>query len=231
MHVLLEDDKVQLAADGSGFRLTLKYPSFDDKTITSILSALDLVESNVGDMSPILTTTGVGKYYHLGLDLAFFRKLAPENAARFINQSYAGLIRRLLTLPCVTVAAINGHCYAAGLAFACAHDYRFSTSAENKKLYLCMNEIDMHVPVPRVMYRLVAGVLADHQAEREVLAFGKKMLIEESFNLIDANKPLEPKHGAVLALIRAERMAPVLKVIEQDWNLTESPFRFVRARL
>lgn len=47
--------------------------------------------------------------------------------------------RRLLTFPIPTIAAINGHAFAAAFAVAMGHDYRVMNGNRG---FLCMNEIE-----------------------------------------------------------------------------------------
>lgn len=43
--------------------------------------------------------------------------------------------------PVPTVAAINGHCFAAGMMLALACDYRVMTDGSKRNAFLCMNEV------------------------------------------------------------------------------------------
>jgi len=47
-----------------------------------------------------------------------------------------------------TVAAINGHCFAAGAMLALACDYRVMTDGAKRNAWLCMNEVDFGAPWP-----------------------------------------------------------------------------------
>ena len=102
--------------------------SFCQTLVDNLNAALDSlsITSNF-----VLVTTGTGKYYHLGFDLEYLAR-NKNTSHTFINQSYASLLRRFIELPCPTVALINGHVYAAGLVFACVHDYRVLVSETTK---------------------------------------------------------------------------------------------------
>jgi enoyl-CoA hydratase/carnithine racemase len=47
-----------------------------------------------------------------------------------------------------TVAAINGHCFAAGAIVALACDYRVMTDGAKRNTWMCMNEVDFGAPWP-----------------------------------------------------------------------------------
>jgi Delta3-Delta2-enoyl-CoA isomerase len=51
-----------------------------------------------------------------------------------------------LTVP--TVAAINGHCFAAGAIVALACDYRIMTDGAERRAWMCMNEVDFGAAWP-----------------------------------------------------------------------------------
>lgn len=52
-------------------------------------------------------TIGEGKFYSNGLAVSLYSKLSVEEIVQ-INKKVTALLRRLLTFPMVTVAAING---------------------------------------------------------------------------------------------------------------------------
>ena len=54
-------------------------------------------------------TTNEGKVYSNGLALQLYANLSLEEMTQ-INKNVVGLLRRILTFPMVTVAAINGVC-------------------------------------------------------------------------------------------------------------------------
>jgi enoyl-CoA hydratase/carnithine racemase len=47
-----------------------------------------------------------------------------------------------------TVAAINGHCFAAGAIISLACDYRVMTDGAKRNTWMCMNEIDFGAAWP-----------------------------------------------------------------------------------
>jgi Delta3-Delta2-enoyl-CoA isomerase len=66
----------------------------------------------------------------------------PEAGTRF-PERLMQFLRRLLTYPLITVAAINGHAFAGGAIMACAFDFRFMRSDRG---YFCFPEVDIQIP-------------------------------------------------------------------------------------
>ena len=54
-----------------------------------------------------MITTGDGKFYSNGLDLAFLSECSPEEAMKNLND-FPSLMLRMLTFPVPTIAALNG---------------------------------------------------------------------------------------------------------------------------
>lgn len=86
-----------------------------------------------------LVTTGSGKFYSNGLDLNFLGACNKSELDEY-RVLFNKLRKRLLCFPMVTIAAINGHCFAGGLVVALLHDYRVM---HNGRGWICLNEVDL----------------------------------------------------------------------------------------
>jgi enoyl-CoA hydratase/carnithine racemase len=104
--------------------------------------ALDEVEDSDGDAA--LVTTGEGRFYSNGLDLAWLATEGLDKAGALLTELNR-LFAHLLAFPTITVAAINGHAFAAGAMLALAHDVRVM---RNDRGYLCLPEIDLRTGRP-----------------------------------------------------------------------------------
>jgi enoyl-CoA hydratase/carnithine racemase len=78
--------------------------------VASVNAALDEVEKAEGPRA--LVTTATGKFYSNGLDLEWAAQHMDEFEPYIVSVQH--LYARLLTLPMITVAAIQGHAFAAG---------------------------------------------------------------------------------------------------------------------
>jgi len=66
----------------------------------------------------------------------------------WFQATFDPLLLYLLTFPIPTIAAINGHCFAAGTILALACDYRIMTDGAKRNAWVCMNEVDFGAPWP-----------------------------------------------------------------------------------
>ena len=92
---------------------------FNPDTLGAIEAALDELERS--EQPGALVITGEGKFFSNGLDLEWMGSAPPGGAEDVLRRVHA-LFARLLVFPTATVAAVNGHAFAAGamLALACS---------------------------------------------------------------------------------------------------------------
>src|ERR1017187_9640538 len=109
---------------------------FNRQMVTELNKALDTVEAVNGPAA--LVTTGEGKFYSNGVDLDWLATRG-ENAAAFLDDVHR-LLGRILGFPAITVAALNGHAFAAGAMFASAHDF---IVMRQDRGYWCLPEVDL----------------------------------------------------------------------------------------
>jgi Delta3-Delta2-enoyl-CoA isomerase len=140
---------------------------FRDDALREWNAALDEVERAEGPKA--LVTTGAGKFYSNGLDLEWGMRERKDSFAEYVLEVLA-VLGRVLTLPCVTVAACNGHAFGAGAQLLVAHDYRLMRAERG---FFCMPEIDMGVYLHPGMTALLAARLPA-QTVHEVIATGRR---------------------------------------------------------
>jgi len=109
--------------------------AFDDELIAGLA---DLLETLAGDESvTVVRLTGRGKHFSAGADLNWMRRTADYGEAENIAdaRALAGMLYRLNTLPCTTIALVQGAVMggAVGLASCCdivvaADNARFALS-------------------------------------------------------------------------------------------------------
>ena len=170
-----------------------------------------------------LVTTGTGKFYSNGLDLDWL----GQNADRwgpYVARVHA-LFARLLTLPMPTVAAVNGHAFAAGGMLALAHDFRVMRADRG---YFCLPEVDLGLPFSPGMSALIQARLPASTAH-EAMVTGRRYGGEDAVAAgivhrtapeaevasaaIALAAPLAAKDGGTMAKIRTQMYAPVLEAL------------------
>ena len=88
---------------------------FTEETVGRWNALLDEVEKADGPKA--LVTTGTGKFYSNGLDVAWMTGEGGDRVGEYVRDVMR-VIGRVLTFPAVTVAAVNGHAFGAGAQLA-----------------------------------------------------------------------------------------------------------------
>ena len=103
---------IDLSRDGDVFILRLDHDEnrFSPDMLDAIGTALAEVSNAEGPRA--LVTVGTGKFFTNGLDLDWLGD-NPDQIRWYLDQVCA-LFARVLTLPCPTAAALNGHAFGAG---------------------------------------------------------------------------------------------------------------------
>lgn len=162
----------ELTRDDDVFVLTMDIDDnrFNPESLAVIHDALDTVEHHTGPSA--LVTTGTGKYYSNGLDLE--KAMIPDfdwGIAEIAKETQQ-LLARTLLFPRPTVAAINGHCIAAGAMWSLAHDWRIMRADRG---FWGLPEVDIRIPFTPGMAALIQSRLTKqtaHQAMTTGYRFG-----------------------------------------------------------
>jgi enoyl-CoA hydratase/carnithine racemase len=135
---------------------------FHPDWIAAVNAALDEVEKAEGPRA--LVTAATGKFYSNGLDLDWLFAHADRNE-EYVTSVHA-LFARLLSLPVVTVAALQGHTFAAGAMFSLAHDFRVMRADRG---FWCLPEADINIPFTPGMSALIQSRLTPRTAHEAML--------------------------------------------------------------
>lgn len=162
--------------------------------------ALDDIEAH-HEVTAVITTSR-GKFYSNGLDLAWISKQSEPVNAQFVKENGI-LLARMLTFPFPTVAAINGHAFAAGAIFALAHDYRVMRT---KQGWISLNEIFIDRVIAPGWMDILTSKITDSRVLREAILFGRRFTAEEGVecNIIDICVPQETLLSSARALLLKE---------------------------
>jgi enoyl-CoA hydratase/carnithine racemase len=115
-----------------------------------------------------LVTTATGKFWSNGLDLEWMAANGAQ-VADFVARVHA-MFAQMLALPVPTVAAIQGHCFAAGAMMSLAHDFRVMRADRG---FWCLPEVDIHIPFTPAMAALIQARLSKKTAH-EAMTTGRR---------------------------------------------------------
>lgn len=130
---------------------------FHPDWLAEVTASLDRVERADGDKA--LVTAATGKFWSNGLDLDWLGQ-NPEKYPEYAVQVHT-LLARILSLPFVTVAALQGHTFAAGAMLSLAHDLRVMRADRG---YWCLPEADITIPFTPGMSALIQARLSPQTA-------------------------------------------------------------------
>ncbi|SRR5581483_6831887 len=190
--------------------------------VTDISEALDEVERATGPRA--MVTCAEGKFWSNGLDLDWMGQHTRE-ADGFLRDTHR-LLARLLVLPVATVAAVQGHVFAAAVMFACAHDQVLMRADRG---FWCLPEVDLGLSFTPGMDALLRARLPVRAAQRAMTTGQRYGGIEaHAAGLIDATAadgqvlpaalalagPLAAKAGPALGLIKQQMYGAVVTALE-----------------
>lgn len=130
---------------------------FHPDWITAVDNALEQVENAEGPRA--LVTAATGKFYSNGLDLDWLMA-NPDGYQDYVDSVHR-LFARVLSLPVYTVAAVQGHAFAAGAMFTLAHDARVMRADRG---FWCLPEADINIPFTPAMSALIQARLTPQVA-------------------------------------------------------------------
>jgi enoyl-CoA hydratase/carnithine racemase len=200
---------------------------FHPDWVASVNRALDEVERADGPRA--LVTVASGKFFSNGLDLDWLLT-HPEQAAEYVS-GVNGLLARVLTLPLVTVAAVQGHAFAAGAMLTLAHDFRVMRADRG---FWCLPEATINIAFNPGMSALIQARLAPQVAHEamvtarryggpDALAAGivDRALDEDSVRpaAVELATAQVDKAGATLGTIKSRMYGRVLDALRSREDL------------
>ncbi|XP_047312096.1 enoyl-CoA delta isomerase 2, peroxisomal-like [Impatiens glandulifera] len=149
--------------------------------IASIRSSLAVVRQQ-STPGTVLVTSGQGKYFCYGFDLAWAQANSDEKhstADRLYQMVdlFKPLVSDLISLPIPTIAAVTGHAVAAGMALAISHDYIVMRS---DRAVFYMSELEVGLSIPDYFTELFRSKIGSPGKRRDVLLKAAKVKAEEA---------------------------------------------------
>lgn len=197
----------------------------NDAWVADINAALDTVQNTPGPKA--LVTTGAGKYYSNGLDLEWLMATDGLDIRTFVA-STEKVLARLLGFPAITVAALNGHTFAAGAMLALTHDLRIMRGDRG---FFCLPEVDIKIPFTDGMNGLVTQRMPAMTAHR-VMVTGARFggvecvtlgIVDEAVadedvlpRAIELANQLADKDPETLAAIKRRMYADTIRALENS---------------
>jgi enoyl-CoA hydratase/carnithine racemase len=202
---------------------------FHPDWLTALGAALDEVEGTDGPRA--LVTAATGKFYSNGLDLDWLGA-HPDQIENYVHDVQA-LLARVMALPVITVAALQGHTFAAGAMLSLSHDLRVMRADRG---FWCLPEIDLNIPFTPGMSALIQARLAPQTAHeamttarryggRDALAAGivDHAVLEDDVRstALQLAAAQAGKAGTTLTTIKSRMYGPVLDLLLDRASLSD----------
>jgi enoyl-CoA hydratase/carnithine racemase len=224
---------IELERDGDVFVLRMKdgENKLNRPFLDELNAKLDEVERSEGPAA--LVTTGEDRFYSTGLDLGWLATQQGPGIRGFLTDLHA-LLARLLTFPMATVAALNGHTFAAGAFIAFSHDFRVM---REDKGFVCLPEVDLAMGQPLTPgFYAVLDARLPRTTSHEMLMTGRRYNAPEALDrqlvnsiasegdvlprAIELARGLAAKHRATFAALKEGLYEAELRVLRAplpDW--------------
>ena len=196
---------------------------FHPDWVAEVGAALDEVVAAPGPRA--LVTAATGKFWSTGLEPE--RLSGPPVQVGAYVTAVQELLARMLELPVPTVAALQGHTFAAGAMLALAHDFRVMRADRG---FFCLPEVDIQIPFTPGMAALIQARLQP-QVAHEAMTTGRRYGGPDALAaaIVDVTAAdgevlktateqahaLAPKAAPVLGAIKAEMYRPVLSALRE----------------
>lgn len=218
---------IELERDGDVhvLRMVAGENRFNAAFVAALNQALDEVERTEGPAA--LVTSGEGKFYSNGLDLEWMGSIGPQELQRHMDKVHDTFIR-MLTFPMITVAALNGHVFAAGAMLSLAHDYRVMRADRG---FFCLPEVDIKIPFTQQMDALIRARLprvVAHEAMCTARRYGgadaaARQIVDHAVaendvlpKAIEIARDLAGKDRGTIVAIKRQMYAEVIDVFERE---------------
>lgn len=159
-----------------------------------------------------LVTKATGRFWSNGLDLEWLFA-HPDDYTEY-SRNVHGLLARMLSLPVVTVAALQGHTFAAGAMLSLCHDLRVMRADRG---FWCLPEADINIPFTPGMSALIQSRLTP-QTAHEAMVTARRFGGQEAYarQIVDQAAGESEVLDAAVALAHANagKAGPTLETIK-----------------
>jgi len=215
-----------LTRDGDVFLLDLGDGEnrFNPAFVDAVEGHLDEIQAAAAPRA--LVTKATGKFWSNGLDLEWMAA-HQEQIEGFVPRVHA-LLARVLELDVPSIAALQGHTFAAGAMLALAHDQSVMRADRG---FFCLPEVDINIPFTAGMNALITARLSPRVAH-EAMTTGRRYgghdaatagIVEEAVDAerllgraVEIAGTLAPKNPTTLGTIKQRLYASTLSALRQD---------------
>ncbi|KAI0768110.1 ClpP/crotonase [Trametes elegans] len=161
------------------------------------------------------------KFFSNGLDWENASK-EPTFHTNFFRVVFNPVVSRLLTFPIPTIAAVNGHAFAAGMILALACDYRVMTDGSKRNAWLSMNEIHFGATLPLSLAAVLRAKAPSPQILRKIILEGHRFTAKEAHDVGLVDRIVAGNTEGVLA--EAQALAESVSTLAKTgaWGLNRS---------
>ncbi len=133
---------------------------FTGDFVDAMNRSLDDIEAD-DSVRAVVITGAHEKYFANGLDIEWILSLPDEKIAPFLLDVNR-LLHRLFIYPRPVVAAMNGHAFASGLAFALMADWRVMREDRG---WCCFTEIGLRIDLPPGSVAVISHVIGHRNTD------------------------------------------------------------------
>lgn len=148
------------------------FPFFD-----AMNESLDAMADNP-EIKVLVVASSDKKIWCNGIDLDWLMPAVEKEGQALANKFYTEMytfLKRVLTYPMITIAAITGHAFAGGAFLSFVHDFRFMRSDRG---WLCLPEIDLGMRLGKGLTAIARKVLPPDLCEEMILT-GRRLTAPE----------------------------------------------------
>ncbi len=214
-------EMVQVEIDDHVAVVTLNHDEnrFNPAFLTALAQTLDNIEAET-DTTALVVHSAHEKIFSNGIDLEYLLPLIQKKDLGPVKQffyQFNQVLKRLVTYPLVTLAAISGHAFAGGAFFCCAFDLRLMRSDRG---YLCVPEVDLGMPFLPGMNALLRSAIPETLL-REMQLTGLRLTAEmcQTYGIVKKTCPGDQLLAQTLTMAKQiNKQRPIIGELKKRLN-------------